>query len=194
MAQSLSDAFTIGGLTRGGGDGTVLVAMRGRLINIDTGHESTYKVDGDGVVTVLAGSTATVNDIDLDFGAGLIETDFIDVDGTGTTSIEGAGLTLSVTFGEELIRALDEGGLQIIGAFANVGWSIGDAGQRIYTHGIAPPDNSAPAPVGLRSIDGNNVRLAIGVPYEPEGGTQIAFNEYAMINFDIIAIAKRLKI
>jgi|GEM_PF-4126059 len=194
MAQSFSDAFTIGGLTGGGGDGTVLVAMRGRMINIDAGHESEYKVDGDGVVTVLAGSTATVDDIDLDFGAGLITTESIDVDGTGTTTIEGAGLVLCIAFGDGIIRAHQPGGLQIIGAFANVGWSIGDAGQRVLTHGIAPPDNSAPAPVGLKSIDGNHLKIAIGVPYEPEGGTQIAFNEFAMINFDIIAIAKRLKI
>ena len=194
MAQSFSDAFTIGGLDRGRMDGTILVAMRGRMINIDTGHESTYRVDKDGVVTVVSGSSATVDDIDLDFGAGQIKTSQIDVDGTGTTSVEGAGLGLTFTFGDQEFAAGDSRGIQIIGAFANVGWSIGDAGQRIFAHGIAPPDNSAPAPVGLTGIDGNSVRIAVGVPYEPEGGTQIAFNEFAGINFDIIAIATGLKI
>lgn len=196
MAQSLSDAFTIGGLDRGRMDGTVLVAMRGTIHQIDTGLECTFNVDQDGATTTVSGSPDPI--LDLQFGAGRIALLDINIAGTGGV-VEGSAVSLSVTFGESVDEqagnsVLSTGGIEIIGVIANAGWSGGDAGggqiQRIYTHGIAPPDNTTPAPVGIKKIRGNTVDLNIGVPYENEGGTQLELSSLEMLNFDIIAIGK----
>ncbi len=194
MAQSLSDAFTIGGLDRGRMDGTILVAMRGTIHQIDDGLECAFNVDQDGATTTVSGSTDPV--LDLQFGAGRIELLDINIAGTGGV-VEGSAVSLAVTFGESVDEqagsSLSTGGIEIIGVIANAGWSGGDVGgqiQRIYTHGIAPPDNTIPAPVGIKKLRGNTVDLNIGVPYENEGGTQLELSSLEMLNFDIIAIAK----
>jgi len=194
LAQSLSDAFTIGGLDRGRMDGTILVAMRGTIHQIDDGLECAFNVDQDGATTTVSGSTDPV--LDLQFGAGRIELLDINIAGTGGV-VEGSAVSLAVTFGESVDEqagsSLSTGGIEIIGVIANAGWSGGDVGgqiQRIYTHGIAPPDNTIPAPVGIKKLRGNTVDLNIGVPYENEGGTQLELSSLEMLNFDIIAIAK----
>ena len=195
MAQSLSDAFTIGGLDRGRMDGTILVAMRGTIHQIDDGLECAFNVDQDGATTTVSGSTDPV--LDLQFGAGRIELLDINIFGTGGV-VEGSAVSLAVTFGESVDESagnsvLSTGGIEIVGIIANAGWSGGDVGgqlQRISVQGIAPPDNTIPAPVGIKKIRGNTVDLNIGIPYENEGGTQLELSPLGMLNFDIIAIAK----
>ena len=169
MAQSLSDAFTIGGLDRGRMDGTILVAMRGTIHQIDDGLECAFNVDQDGATTTVSGSTDPV--LDLQFGAGRIELLDINIFGTGGV-VEGSAVSLAVTFGESVDESagnsvLSTGGIEIVGIIANAGWSGGDVGgqlQRISVQGVnSPRQYNSSASRNQKKLGGNTVDLNIGI-------------------------------
>ena len=185
MAQSYSDAFTIGGLDRARMDGTILVAMRGHIGRFSDGANSIYNINENGG-KAISGNASQRKNINLTFGAGRVTIVSVDLDGTGTT--EGAGVELKFTFGKEEILNPVEGGIELIGAIANAGWS--GVESPLTGHGVSPPDNGAPAPVGLVSIAGNSVTIRVGMPYEPEGGTQLDIINGMLCHFNVIGIAK----
>ena len=177
MAIDLTDAFTLGGLDAGRGNGVKILMMSGELVGLD--GNGIYAIDADGTVTESGGGDAA--DLSMTHGAGKITVTNWDPNGTGT-GVEGAVAEIEFTFGTSALTVAN-GGIEIIGAVANGGFDIG-AG----TVGSAVVDHVCP--VSLQSISGNAVKFAIGAPYENEGGTQVSAAAASILKFTVIAFAK----
>lgn len=176
MAIDLTDAFTIGGLDPGRGNGVKILMMSGELVGLD--GNGIYSIDADGTVTESGGGDAA--DLSLTHGAGKITVTNYDANSTGA-GIEGACAEIEFVFGDSALTVAN-GGIEIIGAIANAGFDLASG-----TVGSAVVDSIAP--VGLQSISGNAVKFAIGAPYEQEGGGQESVGAGAILKFTVIAFA-----
>lgn len=177
MAIDLTDAFTIGGLDPGRGNGVKILMMSGELVGLD--GNGVYSIDADGTVTESGGGDAA--DLSLTHGAGKITVTNYDANGTGT-GVEGAVAEIEFAFGSSALSVAN-GGIEIIGAVANGGLDIAGG-----TVGSAAVDHVSP--VSLQSISGNAVKFAIGAPYENEGGGQVSISAATILKFTVIAFAK----
>ncbi len=181
MAIDLTDAFTIGGLDPGRGNGVKILMMSGELVGLD--GNGIYSIDADGTVTESGSGEAA--DLSLTHGAGKITVTNYDANGTGT-GVEGAVAEIEFAFGSAALTVAN-GGIEIIGAVANGGLHI-DNTSPVAAVGSAVVDHLCP--VSLQSISGNAVKFAIGAPYENEGGAQVSISAATILKFTVIAFAK----
>jgi len=174
MALDITDAFTVGGLDLGRGNGISVLMMSGEIVGLD--GTGTYAINADGTVTGSDGGADA--DVSMTFGAGQIVVTQYDANGTGA-GIEGAVAELAFNFG----TAASTAEIEIIGGFANFG--VDNTGGTV---GSAVVDNIIPA--GLQAMTGNTIKFAMGAPYEQEGGSQISISGTSILKFSVIAFCK----